>query len=191
MIKAVIFDCYGVLVTESYLAFKAKYFGDDQDKYDEAARLMDLNNEGRLEFSQFLVMIGEMAGLSGREVLHELDGNSPNVELFEYIRELKKDYKLGMLSNIGSGILKQLLTPQQIELFDELALSSEMGVIKPQREIYLQTADMFGLEPQECLFIDDRQGNVDGAIAAGMHAIHYRHFKQAKQEIDQLLNSNN
>ncbi len=191
MVKAIIFDCYGVLVTESYLAFKAKYFGDDQDKYDEAARLMDLNNEGRLDFSQFLVMIGEMAGLTAQQVLHELDGNSPNIELFNYINELKKDYQLGVLSNIGTGVLEQLLTEDQIALFDVLALSSEMGVIKPYKEIYLQTAAMLEVDPNQCLFIDDRQGNVDGAIQAGMQSIRYVSFDQVKSDIESLLNSDN
>ena len=48
-----------------------------------------------------------------------------------------------------------------------------MKLLKPQPEIYLQAISCSGHKAGECLFIDDSQRNVDGAVAVGMHAVLY------------------
>lgn len=54
-----------------------------------------------------------------------------------------------------------------------VSVSGELGLIKPDREIYDHHISEFGLEPSATLFIDDSQQNVDGAIAAGWHAVQF------------------
>lgn len=57
------------------------------------------------------------------------------------------------------------------ELFDDIVDSSAVGIRKPDAAIFALACERLGVEPGESLFIDDYQGNVDGAIAAGMRAV--------------------
>ncbi len=54
------------------------------------------------------------------------------------------------------------------ELFDQVVISGEVGLRKPDPEIYLLTARRLGAEPAECVFVDDLPPNVRGAVAVGM-----------------------
>jgi FMN phosphatase YigB (HAD superfamily) len=57
--------------------------------------------------------------------------------------------------------------------FDVLALSHQIGAIKPDPTIYVAAAELAGVEPAEILFVDDRPENVEGALAAGYDAVLY------------------
>lgn len=60
-----------------------------------------------------------------------------------------------------------------MQYFPKPTLSFEIGSVKPSRDSYLAAACAVGVPPEECLFIDDLQKNVDGAKAAGMAAIRF------------------
>jgi putative hydrolase of the HAD superfamily len=56
-------------------------------------------------------------------------------------------------------------------LFDTVVLSGEVGMRKPEKEIFLHAADTLGLAPSECVFIDDMEANVAAAQACGMTGV--------------------
>lgn len=58
------------------------------------------------------------------------------------------------------------------ELFDVVVDSSVVGVRKPDRQIYEMTCARLGLRPDECIFVDDLECNVDAAAALGMETVH-------------------
>lgn len=117
----------------------------------------------------------------------EEDGR-PNQWLLDYIRgHLRPEYKLAILSNSTGGWLEGFLEPKDIDLFDEIVLSAQEGVAKPDPEIYLRAAGRLGAKPAECIYVDNHDFRVDGAIKAGMHGILYEDFGQMKSELDVLL----
>ncbi|MBW5423285.1 HAD-IA family hydrolase [Streptomyces sp. BG9H] len=59
-------------------------------------------------------------------------------------------------------------------LFDDVISSADLGVTKPDRRIYETAAERAGTAPGRCLFVDDRQENVDAARALGMTGLLYR-----------------
>jgi putative hydrolase of the HAD superfamily len=61
------------------------------------------------------------------------------------------------------------------ELFDVSVISGEVGMHKPQPEIYELAIEQLGVEPSECAFIDDLVENCEGAEAVGMTAVRHRH----------------
>ena len=63
-------------------------------------------------------------------------------------------------------------------LFDTVVISGECGMRKPEEGIFLHTAKILGLEPQECVFIDDIEANVAAAVACGMTGV--RHTEAAR-----------
>lgn len=187
MIKAVIFDCFGVLATESWLPFKARHFGSDEELFQQATDLSKQANSGMIGSETFLEKISELAGVERAEAAKAMVGNVPNEPLFEYIRELKKHYKIGFLSNIASDRLKQIFTAEQLAVFDAIALSFETGYIKPQRQAFEAMARQLGVGPEECVLVDDQAVNAEGARAAAMPAVVYTDVESLRQQLGELL----
>lgn len=187
MIKAIVFDCFGVLVTESWLAFKEEHFGHDATLSQEAADLMQRADAGLISHEEFVDQVARMADMSPTEVNNILDRNVPNVPLFDFIeKELKPRYKIGMLSNAAADWLEELFAKQQLSLFDAIALSYESGIAKPDERAYLQIAERLALEPQECIFVDDQERHCTGAQEAGMQATLYTSVEDLKRQLRPL-----
>ncbi len=73
------------------------------------------------------------------------------------------------------------------ELFDAVVISAEVGLHKPQPEIYLLAAQQLGETPQRCVFVDDLRENCAGAEAVGMTAILHRDAGQTIARLQELL----
>ena len=187
MIKAVIFDCFGVLATEAWLPFKARHFGHDPSLLEQATDLGNQANRGLISYSECLSLVAELAGITQAQAQAEIARNVPNELLFAYLRELKPHYKLGFLSNIAADHLHRIFTEDQLSIFDAVTLSYKNGFIKPQPEAYDSAAQDLGLELEECILVDDQERNVTGARDAGMQAVLYRDTKQFRSELEELL----
>lgn len=115
-------------------------------------------------------------------------GDSIDTDLVDYIRSLKKRYRTGLLSNAFSDLRKRLVEGWKIaDAFDEILISSEIGVTKPDLRIYHIALERFGVAPDEAVFVDDFLHNVEAARSVGMHAIHFRNPDQTRLELEQLL----
>lgn len=179
MVKAIIFDCFGVLVNESWLQFLTDYAKTDE-QYRLASSAQRAMDTGMIDESEFIDQIADITGLTGEEVTDYLFSPSrPNSEVFELIRQLKSRYRLAILSNISSHErLREVLTDEQIALFDALVLSGEVGMVKPDEQIYRLAADLLGCMPDECVFVDDIERFCDVARQTGMKVICYQNNRQ-------------
>ncbi|MFD7654385.1 HAD-IA family hydrolase [Actinosynnema sp. NPDC059797] len=72
-------------------------------------------------------------------------------------------------------------------LFDVVVTSGDVGIAKPDRRVYLLVAELLGLAPDECVFVDDLAVNVRGAVATGMVGVHHRSVDATLEELDVLL----
>ncbi|GGM83678.1 haloacid dehalogenase [Lentzea pudingi] len=72
-------------------------------------------------------------------------------------------------------------------LLDVAVVSGEVGLAKPDVDIYLLTATKLGVEPAECVFVDDLAVNVRGAAEAGMVGVHHRSTRSTLEELEILL----
>ena len=102
-----------------------------------------------------------------------------NLPFVEGIKELLKKIKdnggrLFLLSNISIGFAKGYATVPQLKeifnLFDGLVFSGEIGLVKPNKEIFDYVLDKYNLKAEESVFIDDNKNNVEGAEKAGIKA---------------------
>lgn len=188
MTQAIIFDCFGVLATEGWIAFKRKYFGDDRAKMDRASELSRMLDSGLIDYDESVREIAEMAGVSTDKLNTILKDVAANDELLGYIRdELKPKYKIGMLSNVGDNWLYTIFDKDDIAMFDAIELSHESGVVKPDPRSYGAVAAKLEVAPEDAIFIDDLERNVSGAQDVGMRAIRYHDFDQMKSELEKLL----
>lgn len=73
------------------------------------------------------------------------------------------------------------------ELFDAVVISGEVGLRKPEPGIYLLCARQLGLEPAQCVFVDDLSPNVRGAVAVGMVGVLHTSVEATVTELDALL----
>jgi HAD superfamily hydrolase (TIGR01509 family) len=191
MIKAIIFDCFGVLTTDGWLPFKRKHFGTNTQLYEKATELNRQANTKLISYSQFISEIAAMAKMTPEEAQRTIDmaDGKANIGLFHLITILKTKYKIGMLSNTSKNMLTHLFSKEEVALFDALILSYEEGVTKPDKAAYEITARRLGVELNECVFIDDQERHCLGAKAAGMRAIQYKDFEQMKPELEKILAS--
>jgi len=72
-------------------------------------------------------------------------------------------------------------------LFDTVVLSGEVGMRKPEKEIFLHAAETLGLAPAECVFIDDMEANVAAAQACGMTGVLHTETASTAQALQDLL----
>lgn len=78
-----------------------------------------------------------------------------------------------------------------LPLMDDVVMSYTIKKMKPDAAIYNYLCDENWLEPEESVFIDDRQENVDGAEAVGIHGILFKDYESAKQELNKFLRDSN
>ncbi|MGZ5438870.1 MAG: HAD family hydrolase [Candidatus Aminicenantales bacterium] len=96
-------------------------------------------------------------------------------------------YKLLLLSNTDPerfGFVRRRFPA--IALFDHFVLSYELKLLKPDPAIYRAAARAAGFAPGECVFIDDMEENVTGAVEAGLAGIHYRPETDLAAELRKL-----
>jgi epoxide hydrolase-like predicted phosphatase len=116
------------------------------------------------------------------------EGDQLDVELVNTIRRLRRSYKTGLLSNAFSDLRQVVTSILQIsDAFDEMVISAEIHLMKPDARIYQHALQRLGLAAQEAVFIDDMLRNVEGARSQGMNAIHFRQRSQALAELKRLL----
>ncbi len=188
MIRAIIFDCYGVLTSDGWLPFKKHYFSHDPELLKEATDLSKQKNAGMITEREFVERVAALSKVSKTDILEAVTSSVPDYDLFAYIREeLSGTCKIGMLSNAGSNMLAHLFDTSQIDLFDEIALSFETGFVKPSRNAYVDIAARMGVEPEECVFVDDQPRFCSAAQTTGMQAIVYQDFEQFRTELQHIL----
>ncbi len=94
-----------------------------------------------------------------------------------------RGFGIYVLSNASDKFYEYFPNFAPLSYFDGILVSADEGVTKPDIRIYRIFLERFGLRPEECLFIDDREDNVEGARAAGMRACVFRNsFEEIKAE---------
>lgn len=187
MIKAIIFDCFGVLVTDGWIDFFNKYFKDDPSLSQQAHDAVHRVDSGFDDYDWFFAELSRLSGVPELDVKNHVQTNHLNQKLFDFITSLKPDYKIGMLSNVGDNQLDRLFTSDQQALFDEIVLSYQVGDIKPAPIMYQTISNKLGILPEECVFIDDQPRFVTGAQRIGMAAIVYQDPDQAIAATRELI----
>jgi epoxide hydrolase-like predicted phosphatase len=113
----------------------------------------------------------------------QLDG-----ALVQFIRELRLDCRTALLSNAWPGMRQMIENEWGIaDCFDDLFISAELGLAKPDPKIYRLALDRLSLPPARAVFVDDFSENVRAAAALGLHAIQFLSSKQAMQAVNLQL----
>jgi putative hydrolase of the HAD superfamily len=198
---ALFVDFGGVLTTSVWDSFDAfcREHGLEQGAVkalfrDDPAALADLREleTGRIAEAEFERRFAERLGLE--EAIDLIDsmfrGMLPEPIMVEAVRAARRaGVRTGLISNSWSTdhYDRELLA----ELFDDTVISGEVGVYKPEPEIYLLACERLSVKPSACVFVDDLRENCDAAEAVGMMAILHRDPERTVAEIERLLGMGN
>lgn len=86
-------------------------------------------------------------------------------------RRLRPRYKLSVLSNADITLRRRLELEGLHELFDDIVISAEVGMAKPEPGVFQLATDRLGCSAAECVFVDDWDKNVEAATALGLSAV--------------------
>ncbi len=97
----------------------------------------------------------------------------------------EKGFGIYVLSNASKLFYEYFPVFLPIDFFDGVMISAEVHMVKPDIRIYETFMKKYGLKPEECLFIDDRRTNVEGAKAAGMKGVIFENdFERLYMELN-------
>ncbi len=188
MIKAIIFDCFGVLAEDGWLPFKRRYIGKNTELAEKVAELGKQNDFGLVSHSKYFKKAAELIGVDQQTLRDAVSKQVPNADLLNYIKvELKPKYKIGLLSNANYDVVHKLFTPAQAELFNASAMSYETRLVKPDPRMFELIAIRLEVDASECIVVDDVERYCMAAKDFGMEAIRYKSFEQFKAEIKERL----
>jgi len=110
------------------------------------------------------------------------------IESVNILKKLKsKNYKLIALTNWSFETFPVAIRRFDfLKLFDGIVVSGKIKMLKPFKDIYNYTINKYKLSPSECVFIDDRVSNVQGAINCGIKGIYFQSSKQLIRELKKL-----
>lgn len=163
MIKAVIFDVGGVVSVRRYGSF---YLQIVYTLRDILSRFTD--QKGRLQ--KYIKAYG---------LTHKIDEGVLNI-----INKLKSaGYMTPALSNATIEKLRAYEALGLDKHLTPLLVSAELGFEKPDTGVFELAAQKLGVKPNECVFVDDRKQNVEGAIDAGFKGVVFQNADKLREEL--------
>ena len=200
MVKNVIFDLGGVVIAWNPDGILDGYYTDPRMRALMKTALflhpdwlqMD---RGTLSEADLLLRLEARTGRPAAELAGLLDAvrgslhaNTDTVELLEKLAA--REVSLYCLSNMASGIYAYLRERHSFwGVFRGTVISGDIGMMKPEREIFEFLLRRYALAPRETVFVDDNAPNVEAARALGIHTVWFKSARQCEQELEELLTS--
>jgi len=198
-IRAVYFDLGGVIVRTEYQAPRQHLAERLGMEYEDLVKQVFDNETSRQTSIGQLSEDEHWAAVMRKWCLPESEtqaireaffaGDIVDYALLDFMRGLRKKYKVGLISNAWSGLRPWIVSRKFEDAFDTMTISAEVGVMKPDAHIFQIALEKLGVLPSESVFLDDFLENVIGARAFGMQAIHFIQPEQALEELKLLLSN--
>jgi len=203
-IKNVVFDLGGVIITlnrecavKRFEEIGLKSANELIDPYEQRGFFLDVEN-GKIGVEEFCQQLTEHAGkeISKEQALYGWLGFVVEVPQYklDYILELRKKYKVYLLSNTNPFIQEWARSSAFSsagrpigDYFDKMYASYEVGITKPDPAIYEYMLNDLGMIPRETLFVDDGRLNIEAAHAFGIQTYQPENNEDWRHAIDRLL----
>ena len=196
--RGLLVDFGGVLTTNVFQSFRefSEREGLDPDHVKEKFRsdpealgLLRRLEKGEVDVDEFEPAFAEAIGVpdSGGLVERLFRGIGPDERMLDAVRVARRSgVRTGLISNSwGSGL--EYDDALMEELFDAVVISGDVGLHKPQPEIFELGASRIEVPAPECVFVDDLRENCEGAEAVGMTAVLHRGADTTLPRLEELL----
>jgi len=200
MMKAVIFD-YGSVLTRT-LDPQPRAAWEEQLGLEPGKLQQIVHNDtswievqcGRLSVEAYWLDVGQQLGLKPQETARMRSdfyrGDKRNDELVAYIDQVRAaGLQTAVLSNFSKELRDFLVHYTLLDHFDQIAISAEIGVMKPSAKAYQAILAMLDLPAAACVFVDDQPGNIDVAEALGMQGVVFRDTPSCIAGLTRLLST--
>jgi putative hydrolase of the HAD superfamily len=107
--------------------------------------------------------------------------------LFDWFAAQRPQFRTGIVSNSGPGAREAERCWGFEDITDDIVYSHEVGLLKPDPRIFALAAERLGVLPEEVVFLDDVEANVDAARASGWHAVLHRSTPESIREMERLV----
>lgn len=199
MIKNIVFDFGGVLVEYNFLDYFSKILGsrekglwfmhniltdENNDKLDKSDKpFAEYMREWKQKWPDYTVALDAF----DKHYTDIFTGEVPGMK--DLMKALKsKGYRLLGLSNWSTKVLDVMdKFPEIFSLLDGYLVSYKVHLLKPHKEIYEAFCNKFNVKPEDCVFIDDKAANIEGAKSVGMTGIVFKDTEQLKAELNRIL----
>jgi epoxide hydrolase-like predicted phosphatase len=199
-VPAVVLDIGGVLETTPSLGTVEKWemaFGLLPGQMAErAGEVWEAGAVGSISEDDVHRRLGEVLGVDRARVdgfmaeMWEEYLGTPNVELIDWFRDLRPRYRTGIISNSFVGAREREQERYGFaDLTDVIVYSHEVGVAKPDPRIYRLACERLAVAPEDTIFLDDVEENVEGASAVGIRAILFTDTRQAIADVEAVLSA--
>lgn len=193
--RALLVDYGGVLTTSIVGSFKAfsRAEGLPAETFpalfaDEGARAEIHGLEtGRLSEPEFERRFAARLGVGPEQLLERLFADlEPEPAMIEAVRAARAAGTVTCLVSNSWGM--KIYDRVSLDgVFDALVISAEVGLRKPDPEIFLLAVERLGVAPEDCVFVDDLRWNCETATELGMAAVLHRDGWQTIAELERLL----
>jgi putative hydrolase of the HAD superfamily len=194
--SGLLIDWGGVLTSDLFAAFAAFCEAEGLDPDDlkrlfredpEAREALVAVETGRLDETAFAVLLGQALGVDADGLIDRIFSRvQPDEPMLEAVRRARRaGIRTGLVSNSWGGhrYPRELMD----ELFDGVVISGELGVRKPDPEIYAAGAASIDLPAEACVFVDDLPFNLKPAREAGMATVHHVSAGETIPQLEELL----
>lgn len=194
MLKNIVFDFGKVLVDYDFDMLMEKLYPDagTQRKVYDFVMNQKIRDSFDLGLKTFEDMVADYASqfpeiseellLFGKRKYEVVLGEMPGMK--DLLKRLKDGgFRLYGLSNWDTQVYFTIDQYDIFKLLDGRIISCEEHAVKPGPEIYRRLFSRYGLSPAECLFVDDKQVNIDGALAVGMPAVLFKDAAQLEKHL--------
>ncbi|MCG3134368.1 MAG: Phosphoglycolate phosphatase [Planctomycetes bacterium] len=188
--KSVVFDLFGVLVSEVSPGWLRQHLSEDQAVRVKRA-VIGPADAGECTQAKMFETLAAVTGVPAKRIEEEwLELAVANSEMIEYARGIKKLHKLGLLTNCPTPYGRAVLAKHDLlPMFDEIVVSSEVRIAKPDARAYRIILERLECDAINTALIDDNPSNVAAGKATGMFAILYKERRQAQAALDEWLSA--
>jgi putative hydrolase of the HAD superfamily len=194
--RGLLVDYGGVLTTNLFDSFRAfcELEGLEPEaigrrfREDPACRELLIGLEtGELPEFEFEPQFAAALGVSAPDLIDRLfAGSAPDQPMLDAVLAARRaGIRTGLVSN--SWGTRRYDRAQLAKLFDGVVISGEVGIRKPAPEIYTLGVERIGLQPEQCVFVDDLAFNLAPAEELGLATVHHVSADRTVAELEQLL----
>ena len=189
MIKAVLFDLAGVVVSEGFEIWQQKNISDRASIADALLTIGPQIDRGTMPVDAYVKLFATITHMSPEEVnkgiLAEYEIHSDILALLNSLHA--KGIKTGIITNFPEEWFDYLVNKFHLTTyFDAFVVSSKIHIVKPEAGLYQASLAQLDIHPEEAIFVDDREENVLGAKDSGMHGLLFTTSTQLQKDLEKI-----
>lgn len=186
VIKAVIFDFAGVIGVDGYWVWLRENVPNIEEKRPFFQKISEEVDKGIISNKEFVEQIAKKSGKDIDIIWPQIFQRIViNTELLQYITVLRKQYKIGLLTNFTYEWLDEIFQKYNLApYFDQIIISSRHKLIKPEPKAFLKILELLQITKEEAVFVDDRQGHVDASNKLGLKAFLFTTNEKLKEDLE-------